>query len=544
MFIKRFLGFSALTLTLFGCAQQAGWHSEYGNLPAQKPSEIQSGLSYADYGSYDQTANFAPVLQTQEKKNISVLLPLSGSNAELGKSISHSIEMAFLQHPDKNISVTFFDVSGNYNQKQAVISNALSSNPDIIIGPVFAEDAKMVRDMKPESLPVLSFTSDAKAFGKGVMTMALIPGQSVEAIVKEMNKDNIQRTVIFAPKTDSGEFMAGSAVLAANIYDMPISGLFYYEPGNSESIKQAAKTAAMFDARSAANTRAREILSDILIKEKLSQSQKTSINDQLEKISKSDTVGRAPYDSVLFLGNADDSKTIASFLRYFDVSPRDAHFYGTALWDTPDLINDFNMTGAKFAGLPAMSEDFARLYEQLAGNRPTRLDTFGFDAANLARGMLYSDKSVAAYLLDPSGYNGLDGLFRLRPSGESERALQIVKLTGGGAVSVEKSPANDFLAPLYSIQAKQISPANDIDLVGKGVNPMDYITIPDSLKSKYRSKTFGTNTKIDTPISETQSTETILPETDSDEIIQSPDFQPVALDTVDKKLIDSVQVKE
>lgn len=530
----------------FGCNQQTGWYSEYGNIPPQKPSEIQGGFYYPEYNIYGQPDTSYTYGKTVERKNISVLLPLSGPNSDIGKSISKSIEIAFLQHPDKNLSVTFFDLSGDKTQKQGVIMNALASNPDIIIGPIFAEDAALVRSMKPTDLPVLSFTSDASAFGNGVMTMALIPAQSVEAIVKEMDKDKVQRTVIFAPNTASGKLMAGAAVLAANIYDVSISGLFYYDENNSDSIKQVAQSAAMYDARSSANTRAREILSDILIKEKLTAAQKNSINTQLEKISKTDTLGNAPYDSVLFLGNSSDSKTVVSFLRYFDVAARDARFYGSALWDTPDLLNDFNMSGAKFAALPVMSEDFAKLYEQLAGVRPSRLDTFGFDAANLARGMVYSNKSSAAYLLDPSGYAGLDGLFRLRPSGESERALQILELNGGGTLRVDNPAATDFMTPLYNIQSRKISSASDMSLVGDGVNPMDYIKIPDALKAKYRSKTFGANTRIDPGTNEIPADEmtTFLPEDSSDEAITNPDFQPVALDTVDKKLIDSVEVKE
>ena len=554
MFIKRFLGFSLLILTLVGCTQRGEWYSEYGQIPPQEPSEMQTDFYYPELNVYgtepiDEITVEPKIEDYQiitEHKDISVLLPLSGPNAELGKSISQSIEIAFLQNPDKNISVTFFDLSGNKIQKQSVISHALSSNPDIIIGPIFAEDAQLIRNMKPESLPVLSFTSDTNAFGYGVMTMALIPAQSVEAIVKEMSTDNLNRTIIFAPDTESGKFMAGAAVLAANIYDIPVAGLFYYTEGNSDSIKQVAKTAAMYDARSAANTKAREILSDILVKEKLTTIQNNSISTQLEKLSKTETIGQAPYDAVLFLGNATDTKTVVSFLRYFNVGSRDAKFYGTAMWDTPELLNDFNMAGAKFASLPAMSPEFTSVYEHLSNNTPTRLNTFGFDAANLVRGMVYSHKSQAAYLLDPSGYIGLDGLFRLRPNGTSELTLQISKLHGNGKASIVKSAKTDFLKPIYSIQSRQISPANSIDLTGEGINPMDYITIPEYLKNKYHSKTFGTNTKSDTTTDIPEDTEvtTILPETEDEEVVTSPEFKPVSLDTVDKKLIDSLEVTE
>ena len=55
--------------------------------------------------------------------------------------------------------------------------------------------------------------------------------------------------------------------------------------------------------------------------------------------------------------------------------------------------------------------------------------------------MIYSQKSDAAYLLDPSGYAGVSGLYRLKPTGENERALQIVQLTGNGTTQIVRAAA-------------------------------------------------------------------------------------------------------
>ncbi len=544
MFMKKL----SYMLSLISCLLVAacttggdGWHSEYGDVPVSgRPSDMQSTFYYPEYDIYGNTDGLYTYTPVSDQKNVSVLLPMSGPNSSLGTGIATSVEMAFLQRNYKNVSVTFHDLTGNRNQKQDVITNVLASQPDIIIGPVFAEDARMLRDMKPDNLPVLSFTSDANAVGNGVMTMALMPMQSVEAIVREIANDRATSFVIMAPETSSGQMMAGGAVQSANLYDVPLSGLFYYTEGNSDSIKSAAEKASMFSARSAANTRAREILSDILVQETLTAEQKSSINTQLDKISKSDTIGHAPFDAVLFLGNANDSKALASFLRYYDVAARDATFYGTALWDSPELLNDLTMSGAKFAALPPQSADFAKLYETVSGGAPSRLDSFGFDAANLAIGMIHSKKTYASYLLDPSGYRGLDGLFRLRPNGTNERALQMVALGGNGETRLVRGAAKDFLTPMYGVQPNDISRPSEISLVSDGINPMDYIKIPEHLKSKYRSKTFGANMARATS-AQAYDEVIILPEDDS-EVFESPDFQPVSLDSIDRRLIDSIEI--
>lgn len=531
MYMNRFFGFCAILLGLSACntTPKQDWFGEYGTMETGTPAQMQ-------YGSFDNSSE----LPNGSMPRMAVLLPLSGENAAVGKSIRTSIETAILQRGAQSLSVSFYDTVKNPTD---AFNQALSANPEIIVGPVFASDARLLRDMKPELTPVLSFTSDATAVGDGIMTMALMPTNSVEAIIKEMSSDNVKNFVILAPNTTSGQLMAGTAKNASRIYDVPLSGIFYYTEKDSESIKNATMAASMNAARTAANTRAREVLSDILTNERLTAIEKSNLTQQLDKISKSDTLGRVPYDAVLFLGNGADTKSLASFLRYYGVGARDAKFYGTALWDSTDIARDFTMSGAKYAALPEISPEFANLYEQVSGTSPNRLATFGYDAANMAVGMIYSNQSNAAYLLNPSGYVGIDGLFRLKPTGESERALRIVELDGSGTPRTVKDAPKNFLTPIYNIEQRHITPAREMALETRGINPNDYIQIPDRLQAKYKSKTYGAN--MTAPVQPVQPTDavTILPEDDSD-IIVTPDFQPVTLESVHKTYIDSVEIQE
>ena len=217
--------------------------------------------------------------------------------------------------------------------------------------------------------------------------------------------------------------------------------------------------------------------------------------------------------------------------------------YGTALWDGTNITNDITMSGAKYAALPPVNENFTTLYEQVAGVPASRLATFGYDAANMAMGMINSTKSNAAYLLDPSGYMGMDGLFRLKPTGDNERALRIVKLNGSGTLTPVRAAPTSFIAPLYNIEQRHISPANEMTLRSPGINPNSYLNIPERFRSKYRSKTYGAN-MTNTPVVQ-QSAEviTIMPEDDRD-IITTSDYTPVELENVSRSFIDSIEIEE
>jgi len=480
--------------------------------------------------------------------NVAVLLPMSGTTKTIGEDIRTSIETAFLRKPNPNIRVSFYDVSGEKTQRDEVIKTALNTNPDVIIGPVFAEDVSTVRYYKPSNTPVISFTSDMNALGNNVMTMNLIPSQSIETIINQMQIDGATNMIIFAPNDKSGQLMAAVADKTANLYKIPVVGIFYYDSGNSDSIKNASIRASMYDTRSAANTRAREVLSDILNKESLDANTRANLKRQLEKISRDDTLGQIPYNAVLFLGNGDDAKNISSFMRYYGVGNRDVAFYGTTLWHNSDIASDFTLSGAKYATLPEISDNFKSLYNMMSGKDADYLAAFGYDAANLALGLIYTQKSHDAYLFDPSGYIGTTGIFRIQPNGESERGLRIMELNGSGEINTIKPSPNNFISLTYNINTNNLTTLPERELTTRGINPGDYITIPENLrrKSAYKTKTIGANYRIDdeTGTSDNLPAPVQIYDSGENETVSDPEYKPVKLETVSRKYIDSVEIEE
>ena len=475
----------------------------------------------------------------EEKHSIAVLLPLSGANASVGETIRASVMVATLSNAPSNLSVSFFDTNNDISE---TFNQALETNPEIIIGPVFADNARTVRDIKPNDLPVLSFTSDATALGDGVISMALLPINGVEAIVREISLDKAGDFIIIAPDTQSGHLMAGAAKEASDIYNLNLNGVFFYQESNTDSIKDTAKAASMNDIRTAAHTRAREVLSDILTNEQLNILEKSSLNNQLEKLSKTETIGDIPYKAILFLGTGNDTKSLASFLRYYNVAASDARFYGTTMWDGSDISYDLTMSGAKYATLPPSKSDFITLYEQVSGTAASRLASFGYDATNMAIGTLYSKSEPTAHLFNPSGYIGTDGLFKLKPNGENERALRILQLNATGTPDEVRAAPSNFITPIYKITQQEIDPIESSKINTSGIDPDDYIKIPERLRSKYNSKPIGTNTKITQNVQRSQII-AFMPEDDSTPI-KIENFTPTKSDTVKRSYIDEYEIEE
>lgn len=531
--IKHLLHVLCISAILAGCSGKNNrWYSEYDHASVSTPSQLQ-------YGSFS-----SGMYGTDSTESIAVLLPTSGPNANIGKSVRPAIEAAAMQFSGNGTRIDFYDTgSGDVTQ---TIRSAIASNPGVIIGPVFAQNARILRDMKPGDIPALAFTSDISAVGDGVFSMALVPTNTIEATIQEMRARGGKDFIIIAPDNTSGRTMAGAAKSMTGIYNAQNTGVFYYNERDTESIKATAMAATMYTARNAANTRAKEILSDILNKENLSASERTSIARQLENINRTDTLGKLPYDSVLFMGTGDDTKSLVSFMRYYGLGTRDAMFYGTPLWEEGDIASDVAMTGAVFATLPEIPTDFSNIYQNATGTIPSRMAAMGYDATILALGAVRAHDNAPAYLMNQSGYIGANGLFRLRPSGSNERALQIVHINGDGTTTTVKQPVAAFTIPIYKTATNYIAPAESMDLIGNGVNPMNYINIPERLRGKYRAKTYGANHVIATNANTDSafSSITVLPNNNNEFSITAENYSPVQLENVSRTYIDSVEISE
>jgi len=219
-------------------------------------------------------------------------------------------------------------------------------------------------------------------------------------------------------------------------------------------------------------------------------------------------------------------------------------FFGTATWDNEVLFADMTMNSAEYAALPAVSPGFERVYENIAGAKPNRMDSFAYDAAQLSISALRSNKFLAAYLLDPSGYIGLDGIVRLRPNGDSERALAIMRLDASGTPKVAQPAPRSFVMPIYQSYVFGNRTPAQIEITD-GVNPLDYISIPSHLSGKYSAKVYKLS-NVGTPksVAPSDAVPIILPEDDREPEMSDPDFQPTQMDTIDRVLIDSVEVRQ
>jgi len=139
-------------------------------------------------------------------------------------------------------------------------------------------------------------------------------------------------------------------------------------------------------------------------------------------------------------------RQVAPLLPYYDIDPGKIRFIGTGLWEDRMLGREPAMQGAWFAGpQPGGAEAFIARFERAFGRRPHRLAGLGYDAVALAALLAQGGVEALAdrgQLLNPSGFEGTDGLFRFLADGTAERGLAVIEIRPNGLQVIDPAPSS------------------------------------------------------------------------------------------------------
>ncbi|UYY60139.1 penicillin-binding protein activator [Sphingomonas sp. S2-65] len=335
--------------------------------------------------------------QDTERHRIALLVPLSGSNAGVGRSLQNATQLAILDARNDDLRITTYDTAGPGGAASAA-EQAIAEGNRLILGPLLAEDARAVAPIARQArVPVLSFSNDATAAGNGTYILGYSPSQSIERVVDYARKSGI---------TD----FAG--LMPAGTYGNRASTAFLRTVESAGGRVLAMET---YEARPGSMTSA---------------------------VAK---IGRSPFQAILIAGAADSAVAAVPLVRR-SASGKTARVLGTELWNTDSSVGARTaLNGAWFASVPDnYYRQYAGKYRARFGAAPYRLSTLGYDAVLLtirvARDWRPGSEFPERRLTDRDGFSGLDGAFRFGRDGVAERALEVQEIRGGTTATVSPAP--------------------------------------------------------------------------------------------------------
>jgi branched-chain amino acid transport system substrate-binding protein len=149
-------------------------------------------------------------------------------------------------------------------------------------------------------------------------------------------------------------------------------------------------------------------------------------------------------DTVFIPGGADAVPSVAQALAAAGAGAKRVQLIGTGLWDDPRIFADAAMQGGWFAAPDTAGfRGFSNRYRARFGQDPVRTATLAYDAVSLVVGLVKANgpqRFTEEILTNPSGFAGVDGIFRFRADGTNQRGLAVLRVTSSGGQVISPAP--------------------------------------------------------------------------------------------------------
>ena len=149
-------------------------------------------------------------------------------------------------------------------------------------------------------------------------------------------------------------------------------------------------------------------------------------------------------DALFIADDGDSVVATADALTAAGANLRNIQLLGTGLWDNPRVFASPSLQGGLYAAPdPAGFRAFSNRYRAKFGSDPVRTATLAYDAVALVAALARTQggqRFSPEVLTNPSGFAGIDGLFRFRADGTNERGLAVMRVGSGGGQPVAGSP--------------------------------------------------------------------------------------------------------
>jgi len=374
------LSVAATATVLAACTTQLG-----GGAPTPQPAEVAAASAAVGDGQV----------------RVALVLPLSAQgNAGLAaQSMKNAAEMALAEFKNPNIQLLVKDDGGTPQGAQAGAQQAISEGAEIILGPLFAQSVSAVgQTARARNIPVIAFSTDTSVAARGIYLLSFLPETDVRRIVDSAVARGKRSFAALLPDNAYGTVVEAAFQQEVSRHGGRILALEKYPPDSNRMAEAARRV--------------------------------SQVANQV--------------DCIFIPDGADAVPQVVQALAASGVNLKRVQLLGTGLWDDPRIFSTAALEGAWYAAPEAAGfRNFSGRYRARYGQDPVRTATLAYDAVALAAALVKTQgpqRFSEQVLTNPSGFTGIDGVFRFRSDGPSERGLAVLRVTPSGGQVVSPAP--------------------------------------------------------------------------------------------------------
>jgi ABC-type branched-subunit amino acid transport system substrate-binding protein len=350
------------------------------------------------------TGGGGPLVSRGGAVQVALLVPSGSGQASddfLARSLENAARLAIADLNGTTVDLRVYPTGGQAGQAASAASQAVADGAQVILGPLFAQEANAAGNAVAASgVNVLSFSNNASVAGGNVFVLGPTFQNTANRLSRFAVRQGKGRIMVLYDRTAAGEVGRGAIQQAVQAAGGTVVNTTGYEFSQNGLVAAAPTIAAA--ARSG---------TDALF-------------------LTADTAGALPL--------------LTQLLRDNGVDPNVTQFIGLTRWDIPAATLALpGVQGGWFAlPDPGPYQQFQSRYAAAYGEAPPPVASLAYDGI-AAIGALASrgNGAISAQALTQgSGFAGVGGVFRFLSDGSNERGLAVAQIRNNQVVVIDPAP--------------------------------------------------------------------------------------------------------
>jgi ABC-type branched-subunit amino acid transport system substrate-binding protein len=337
---------------------------------------------------------------------VALLVPGGSGQASdelLARSLQNAARLAMADLSGVTIDLRVYNTAGQPAQAQAMAVKAADEGAQVILGPVFAQEANAAGlAVAGRGINVLSFSNNPDIAGGNVFVLGPTFLNTAGRLAGYAVRNGKRRIMVVHDSNTAGELgrsaieqgvaRAGGSVVAVGSYEFSQNGVVAAAPGIVAAARTSTADAVFLTA---------------------------------------DTAGALPLITQLMRDNGLNTET--------------TRLIGLTRWDIPAATLALpGVQGGWFAlPDPALFTEYQARYQAAYGEGPHPISGLAYDGIAAIGALAKRGQSgpiPASALTQSAGFVGVNGIFRLRGDGTNDRGLAVAQVRNNQVVVVDPAP--------------------------------------------------------------------------------------------------------
>lgn len=337
---------------------------------------------------------------------VALLVPSGSGQASdelLARSLQNAARLAISDLGTSRIDLRVYNTAGQPASAQAMATRAIDDGAQIILGPVFAQEANAAgAAAAARGVNVLAFSNNPDIAGGNVFILGQTFGNTADRLAGYAVRNGKPRIMVVHEQNTAGQLgrraieqgvaRAGGSVVAVGSYEFSQNGVLSAAPRIAATARDNNADAVFLTA---------------------------------------DTAGALPLVSQILNDNG--------------LGPAVTQFIGLTRWDIPQATLGLpGVQGGWFAlPDPGRYQQYQNRYQAAFGEPPHPISGLAYDGIAAIGALLKQGRTTTLNgqaLTQAAGFVGVNGIFRLRSDGQNERGLAVAQIRNNQVVIIDPAP--------------------------------------------------------------------------------------------------------